>query len=276
METRFVVDPADGMNAMVVGSWSQQKHQKLTEYIDASRGARKRWPHRCYIDVFCGPGRVVERGSRIFRDGGAVAAWKASCLHADSTFSELFIGDLHEESVELSQRRLAALGAPVRSFVGPALTTVHQIVPILPRGLHFAFLDPYNAEHLDFEIIRTLSTVSRIDILVHFSVMDIQRNIDWEAANSGSRLERVAPGWKTHVDLTRMSKRAFVNAFLDYWKALVQRETRMTAADIMPLITNSNKGPLYRLIMLKRHQLAEKLWNDVGRENKEQKDLFPR
>ena len=133
---------------------------------------------------------------------------------------------------------------------------------------------PTHAEQLDFEIIRALSGQPFIDILVHFSVMDIQRNIDVEAATSGMRLERIAPGWRDAIDLSNLPKSSFVNAFLDHWKQLVWCELHMTAADMMPLIRNSKNGPLYRLIMLRRHRLAEKLWNDVGKEDRNQKTLF--
>ncbi|CCD39851.1 conserved hypothetical protein [Candidatus Paraburkholderia kirkii UZHbot1] len=147
---------------------------------------------------------------------------------------------------------------------------------VLPRGLHLAFLDPFNAEQLDFEIIRTLARQPFIDILVHFSVMDIQRNIDLEAATFGNRLERIAPGWREAIDLTILPKSAFVNAFLDHWKQLIQSETQLTAADMMPLIRNSKNGPLYRLIMLRRHRLARKTlegrWK--RREDKKQRILF--
>lgn len=273
-DDKLRTDPVDGMNAMVVGSWSQQKHEILTDYIVASRLARAKWEEACYIDVFCGPGRVVERGTNIFRDGGAIAAWKASCVGHGRPFTTMYIGDLDQQSVSVCQQRLARLGASAQSFNGTAKETVHEIVSRLPRGLHLAFLDPFNAEHLDFEIIRTLSRQRSMDILVHFSVMDIQRNIDLEAASSGTRLERVAPGWREAVDLKHLPKNAFVNAFLEHWKSTVLKEAHMTTAEKMPLMKNSKSGPLYRLILLQRHNLAKKLWNDVGKEDKKQKTLF--
>ncbi|KIG11427.1 hypothetical protein AWB72_03012 [Caballeronia concitans] len=262
------------MDAMVVGSWSGHKHDMLVDYVGASRGARMRWPHASYIDLFCGPGRVVERQTNAFRDGGALAAWKASCANGGPSFSDVFIGDLDQRSVEFCRKRLETFGACVHAYVGAASETVHRVICDLPRGLNLAFLDPFSAEHLDFEIILALSRLNRIDILVHFSVMDIQRNIEREAVASGARLERIAPGWREAIELSHLPKSAFINAFLDYWKALVERTANMTAADMMPLIKNSKNGPLYRLIMLKRHPLAEKLWNDVGRDDKAQKDLF--
>lgn len=264
----------DGMAAMVVGDWAQKKHEFLCAYINATRYARKQFGYSSYIDLFCGPGRVVEKHSNVFRDGGAVAAWKASCM-GGTPFSKLFIGDLDAKSVSICTRRLEELAASVRSFVGPAWSTVDELIAELPtNGLHLAFLDPFNAQHLDFRIIKRLASRPNIDILVHFSVMDIHRNIDLEAAKQGTRLDVIAPGWRDAIDLQKLPKGAFLSAFLDYWQTLVRDLARMKAADQKPLIVNSNNGPLYRLILLSRHKLAEKIWNDVGRADKAQKNLF--
>ena len=45
-------------------------------------------------------------------------------------------------------------------------------------GLHFAFLDPHNLGALSFDLFQTLSKLKRIDIIVHVSVSDLQRNVD--------------------------------------------------------------------------------------------------
>jgi three-Cys-motif partner protein len=265
---------SDEMVAMIVGHWAQKKHEFLCAYIDATRRARKKFGYSSYIDLFCGPGRVVEKHSNVFRDGGAVAAWKAS-LAGGVPFSKVFIGDLDADSVSICKRRLEKLGALVRAFVGPASRTVDDLIAELPtRGLHLAFLDPFNAQHLDFKIIERLASRPNIDILVHFSVMDISRNIDLEAAKEGTRLDVIGPGWRQAIDLRKLPKDAFLNAFLDYWQTQVQDFARLKAADQKPLFVNSNNGPLYRLILLSRHPLAEKIWNDVGRADKGQKNLF--
>ncbi|MFM0256069.1 three-Cys-motif partner protein TcmP [Paraburkholderia sediminicola] len=266
-------DPSDGLKAMIVGKWAQEKHERLSAYIGASRRARAKFGYSSYIDLFCGPGRVVERHTDTFRDGGALLAWKSSVI-GKAPFSRVFVSDLDAESVQSCKARLEALSAPVTTAVGPASTTVDAIISKLPSGLHLAFLDPFNAEHLDFSIIKKLAKQPHIDILVHFSVMDIQRNIDLEAANNGSRLDAIAPGWRNRIDLTKLPRKDFVTAFSDYWQSLVSDLANMKTANAKPLIVNSNNGPLYRLMLLHRHKLAGSLWDDVGREHKGQSDLF--
>jgi len=45
-------------------------------------------------------------------------------------------------------------------------------------GLHFALLDPHNLGALSFSIIEQLAKLKYVDILVHVSVSDLQRNVD--------------------------------------------------------------------------------------------------
>jgi three-Cys-motif partner protein len=105
-----------------------------------------------YIDPFCGPGRCRVRDSGEWIDGGVVAAWKKSS-EGGAPFTQVYIGDLDAQRREAASNRLRQLGAPVVEIDGAATQSVQQIVAKLdPYGLHFAFLDPFNLEALDFGI----------------------------------------------------------------------------------------------------------------------------
>ena len=58
----------------------KDKHRLLTDYIQASGGARSNYNQRsgaAYIDVFCGPGRLLIRDTKDeYIDGSPVAAFK--------------------------------------------------------------------------------------------------------------------------------------------------------------------------------------------------------
>ncbi|MDR0577610.1 MAG: hypothetical protein LBI87_08790, partial [Candidatus Accumulibacter sp.] len=65
-------------------------------------------------------------------------------------------------------------GAPVVEINGAAVDAVKQVLARLnAHGLHFAFLDPFDLAALNFDIIVALSTLKRIDMLVHISQMDL-------------------------------------------------------------------------------------------------------
>jgi hypothetical protein len=49
---------------------------------------------------------------------------------------------------------------------------------LIAYGLHFALLDPHNLGALSFSIIEQLAKLKHVDILVHVSVSDLQRNVD--------------------------------------------------------------------------------------------------
>ncbi|MGF6442635.1 three-Cys-motif partner protein TcmP [Paraburkholderia youngii] len=262
-DDEIVIDPADGLPVMKVGPWSEDKHAALSRYVDAARKARAKWPYAAFIDLFSGPGRVLNRESGVISDGGVLSAWRMS-ERGGAPFNEIFIADADAASVEACSARLRDAGAKVQAYVGSASKTVDQVLGNLPRGLHFAFLDPFNIEHLDFEIIRKLAARPNIDLLIHFSVMDVQRNIGGDFNLTSSRLDAAAPGWRSKLRLKEVPKREQVGAYLEYWESLVADLTKMQVAQSKPLFVNMNKGPLYRLIHLARHPLATKLWNTAA------------
>lgn len=108
--------------------------------------------------------------------------------------------------------RLKQAGAPVTAFHGPALQTVESILKRLdPYGLHFAFLDPFSLGVLDFRIFQKLAKRKRMDILVHLSKMDLQRNLGRNLAADVSAFDAFAPGWKERSTPPKASKALELN-----------------------------------------------------------------
>ena len=58
---------------------------------------------------------------------------------------------------------------------------------INPYGLHLAFLDPFNLAQLPFSIIERMLRVKRMDMIIHVSVQDLQRNFDTHSRWSANR-----------------------------------------------------------------------------------------
>jgi three-Cys-motif partner protein len=175
------------------------------------------------------------------------------------------IGDINPVAVGACKARLEALQAPVRDLEGPADTTVDAVLQFVnPNGLHLAYLDPFSLEDLPFSVIERLAKFRNIDIVVHFSVMDLQRELELDFVRDESRLEVFAPGWRIHVDPRTMSKRDARAEFVRHWLSLVN-SLGFSCSRERPLMTNSNNGPLYRMMFLMRHPLAEKLWGDIAK-----------
>jgi len=258
-----LIDGDDGLPAEEVGFWAKEKHEYLCRYVDISRAVRSRWisagkAGATYIDLFCGPGRCKVRETGEWIDGGVVAAWKKS-VEGGAPFTQVFVGDLDDERRRAAVTRLSKLNAPVYEFAGTAAQTVRQIVTNLNQyGLHFAFLDPFNLETLDFEIIRVLSGLMRIDILVHVDQMDLQRNLRANAVAEQSAFDTFAPGWRDKVDIVRGQREVRQQVF-QYWRDLVASGGVWTSTE-MKLIRGSKNQPLYWLLLAAKHDLAHKFW----------------
>lgn len=87
-------------------------------------------------------------------------------------------------------------------------------------ALHFAFVDPYNLEALDFRVISTLSRLKRIDLLIHLSAMDLQRNLSVNLADMISAFDVFAPGWREKVSTTG-TQQEIRRRVVEYWRGLI-------------------------------------------------------
>lgn len=248
---------------MEVGRWvTEEKHRIIKRYIDASWAARQRFKYqRSYIDLFAGTGRVKIKHTFAFADGGPLAAWNMA-QQRRGTFSDFFIADADPKFLEACDARLRKLGAPVRSTVGRADRTIDWVLPKLdPQGFHLALLDPYNAGNLHFSIIQKLSGLRRIDIVVHLSTGDIQRNIASGLRSESSPLDNFAPEWRSTIR-KQSSKQEMRQAFIGHWKLLVNA-TGLRVCDTMYPVRNSKDSTMYWLCLLTKHELAERLWRDA-------------
>jgi three-Cys-motif partner protein len=93
----------------------------------------------------------------------------------------MHLSDLKPENSSALAQRIAALGgaATTKSYAGSADIVVDQVIrAINPAGLHLAFLDPFNLAQLPFSIIERMLMVRRMDLMIHVSLQDLQRNLD--------------------------------------------------------------------------------------------------
>jgi three-Cys-motif partner protein len=254
----------DGLIAGKVGSWAVEKLKLITDYVYASGGARKKYlgTGAAYIDPFCGPGRLLIRGTTTFIDGSPVAAFKRA-IQSAGRFTTVNISDDDEELLAAATKRLTTLGAPVRTVPGPANEAIPKIVQSLDRnGLHLALLDPYNLGALSFDLFKELARLKHIDVIAHVSVSDLQRNAARYADEDYDQFDKFAPNWRANVS-TDMNKAAFRAAILKYWSDRVTA-LGLPQAKHWELIRGDQGQRLYWLILLARHDLAHGLWAKVS------------
>lgn len=255
----------DGLPRELVGSWVRDKHLRLRHYIAATKEVRRGWlgPRKAgatYIDLFCGPGRARVRDTATGIDGSPVVAWRES-VASGAPFSVLHIADKQPQLVDAAQQRLRTTDGPVQVEVGEAIESVQRIAAKLdPRGLHFAFLDPYSLAALPFEVLRHLAAFERMDILIHVSAQDLQRNLGRYIKSKFCPLDSFAPNWRKGIDPTRPGQIVRGQVF-QHWTALlgslVSRAVEVVRAD-------DKNQRLYWLALAARHPLAHKIWESMS------------
>ncbi|HEY7297309.1 MAG TPA: three-Cys-motif partner protein TcmP [Xanthobacteraceae bacterium] len=256
----------DGLPLDEVGPWAKEKHQRLRKYVDITRATRRKFVHGAggasYIDLYCGSGRSIvhDTGEKI--DGSPLVAFTAA-RDSGVQFSQIYIADASEELCRAAEQRIIrAGGAPVIE-IGPAEATVRRIMNRLnPHGLHFAFLDPFNLQDLPFSIIETLAQLKRIDMLIHISAQDLQRNLHSYTRPGDTRLDRFAPGWREALDL-HQSAHGIRAALLEYWASRV-RALGLPPARHAELVSGTARNQrLYWLVLVSRHKLAREFWDKI-------------
>lgn len=258
----YSIDPSDGLRVAEVGDWSEEKHLRLKHYVDITRDTRRKFDHNgcSYTDLYCGPGRARLRDSGKIVDGSPLVA----AIEAQKAvpFTQLHIGDLDRQNVEACCKRLAAKSIDgVSAYVGEAAETAEQVVRSLnPYGLHIAFLDPFSIAALPFEVIRTLAQVKRMDLIIHVSTMDLQRNVKRDL-ESGA-LGRFAPGCTEVVD-RRQRNEILVREVFRHWRKLIS-DLDFKMSDNIERIAGTKNQPLYWLVLASRHNLARKFWAAVS------------
>lgn len=263
-QTCSVPDPEDGLPLACVGSWAEEKHARVRKYVDISRAARRKYltgSGATFIELFCGPGRARIRDTTRIVDGSTLVAAKEAQA-TGTMFTEMHIADANASFVETTRKRLARLGVQARTYVGRSEDTVREIAQQLRKdGLHLAFLDPFDLKSLPFEVVKCLAGFKRMDMIIHVSLMDLQRNLEPYIKNQPSPLDIFAPGWRTVI--VPMNPIATIRrGIFDYWLNLIRNED-MQPSQGVEKVTGSRNQPLYWLVFVARHELAMKFWEEI-------------
>jgi three-Cys-motif partner protein len=255
-----------GKHGRGVGEWVPfEKHRYLCRYLNATREAQKGFKSRVLIDPFCGPGRIQVEGEDLTRDGGSVIAYRQSVL-SGAPFTKVLVADIDAERASANELRLKARRAPVQKFVGPAERTVDDMVKAVPFGaLVLAYIDPYNLEYLSFSVIERLAKLQHVDFAVHFSIMDLHRNIDMEMDPKRDRFKDALPGWRDRMPAEGLSKKSLPTWFFDEWCSMVE-DLGFIVSSQMPRITDGEGRAIYRLVFFSRHALPDRIWGDIARD----------
>ena len=252
----------DGLPVQCVGPWAEDKHHYLRQYLEATRAVRKDYlpPNgpggAAFIDIFAGPGVVRVRDTGDFHDGSPMIA----ANHEASPFTDLVFCDIDPQNA--SALRARASQAPGRATVieGDSNEVISDVMRHVPKwGLNIALVDPFALSALKFSTLAQLASVERMDLVIHFPMGDIKRNL-WQHESSQHNMDEAlgTSRWRSIAkgpgDAARL-----IDVFREQLQTLGYGSKDVRAQPIK----NSSNVVLYYLVYASKHPRGDAIWKSV-------------
>lgn len=267
----YETDPSDRGRILVAGEWAREKHDLLADYIIATKNARKKFRRSTYTELFCGPGRVRYGKGGLLADGSALRAWKTS-KDAGVPFAKVNIADLDAINVATCKARLEAAGAPVHDLTLPSHESGPRFLDSLGSGLHLVLLDPFGIDAMPFSLVEKFARYPKMDLMINYSVFDVQRNLLLNLRGERDNLEAFCPGWLAAI-AGATNRRAQRGKLLAHWLAKIAACGPQYSGE-MPLLRTGLNAPMYYLVFAANDEMPLRVWRDLARKRHRQPDLL--
>jgi three-Cys-motif partner protein len=248
----------DGLYARPVKPHSARKAHMVHRDLDTvTRAMRRQWFDVHYIELFSGPGVLLDEGT-----GRSVPGSPLEALSIPEPFESYTFSDYSPRCAEALRQRVA--GHPnVRVLCGDANDLVHLqavVAPIPRRHLVIAYLDPEGLD-LHFATIRFLADEFRtIDLLINFPVSGIHRALRAGYFDGAARtLDHPNPSALLTGDEGRVTQ-AIRN-----WHSERLQELGFEHITRRVVRVEANNSPLYDVVLASRHPRAVQLFNTANR-----------
>lgn len=250
----------DGLPALVVGAWAREKQFYVRRAADIfSTGMKSKWPSRCFIDVFSGPGRCVIEDTDDELDGSPI---QALTLH--QPFSHYVFNDMDPDKTQALEKRVTAMGveADVTFITLDCNEAVAEIRAAVPsNALSLAFIDGWNWE-MRFESLDKLTAGLHMDLLINVPVPFMKRN--WRHDLPALDAFLGGNGYRADFELAmERDRRAATRIILDYYGDNLRAIGYEHTSDDRAVVTTSRNVKLYQLVYASRHPLGESFWEKV-------------
>jgi three-Cys-motif partner protein len=249
---------SDGLPARPTGAWVLDKKYYLERYLNIfSRGVRNKWAGRLsYVDLFCGPGRSIIRGTREEVEGSPFLALKCG-------FERYVFVDVPNVLTSLEER---LRGHPNRSQIelieGDCNAVIGRVLKVLPPNyLTLAFIDPTGLQ-VQFKTIQRLVQNRKVDLLMTIQFgMGIRMNLRQYVQAEGSALSAFLGNAKWREDEKAGGSpsqfgRRILNRYMHQLRDLDYRTVQDREIDIR----NDKNLLLYFMVLASRHPLGEQFW----------------
>lgn len=282
----------DNLAVQCVGPWVEDKYFFLEKYLNATREVRRKYSdnnNAVFIDLFSGPGRCIIRNEKREIDSGGLL----SLMRKEASFNEYHYID--KSGINIASFRKRANNQKGCHFhLGDSNDIVKSLVKELLKKsyrYHFAYIDPFGPENLHFTTLTKLAELRRMDMLIHFPIGPIKRNLHSWMDKSNTILDKFLGTDTWRIQLKKEQKQIHSNVsqiMLDIFKGRLisigyPREGLFAASSdkstypglpIVP-VKNTKKVSLYVLILAAKHQRAQKIWQSIIRTDRQgQGSLF--
>lgn len=247
----------DGLPARKVKAHNAHKAHYIEQYAQiVARSMKNKWPYRCYIDLYAGPGLCWVEDSCEFVTGSPLIALGTAPAYTHHVFV-----DKDSDCTDALAERTQGSGALIRCADSNAPETIEWVRRSIPRrgALSLALLDPQGCT-LGIETIRQLTHDRPMDLLINLPIHNLYRCLgarywhvldhvlgpDWPKNPPGG-----VPGWRY--------------AIREHYKAKLA-ELGYRYSSSKEVRGEKRNGRLYDFILASRHPLAQKLFESVTKE----------
>ena len=260
----------DGLYTPEVKRHSIEKIRVHNYYLALFTASMKaHWPQRAYLGLYSGPGRACIQGT-----GEIIETTAMSAFRPRFPFTKYICVDNDPRCIEALSGRIAVL--PDRHDVtliqADVADAAAQIVEAMPRFrpghglLSFCFIDPFSAA-LDFEVIRTLGSLYKMDFLILLMLgRDVRTNFQRYLEDpADTRIASLidAPHWREEWRGRGLRRRDLVRFLLGKFDAAMTRLGYKAArpSDAHPIRVMGKNVVVYFLVFYSKSDLGKQFWD---------------
>jgi three-Cys-motif partner protein len=255
---------------LVRGVWphSAEKSWMVSRIVDVvSKAMAGKWRELGYVELYSGPGRLLDRRSGLELPGSPIEA-----LRVRTPFDRYLFCDFDQDCVDAlgqrANRESLASRAEVRQGDAKARTHLTDIASAFQTGsLVIAYLDPARPQDMTWETVEVLATeLPNVDLIINLPVFSLQRAIagpharDAEARAAAQFLGHPDPSsllaWDRKGEHNVTGTIAAIRAFYDaQLVGLGFLEPGRRVVKLSPAL------PYYDVLYVSRHPLGVELWD---------------
>jgi three-Cys-motif partner protein len=268
---------SDQLPLQCVGAWVKDKYFHLENYLNASCEARRKFSDQnnaVFIDLFAGPGKcVIKNENKEIQSGGLRALNRNQ-----ARFNELFYFDINKDNTDALKQRVN--NHPNCNIItGDSNFEIFNLVKNLLRKeyrYYFAFIDPFGPDGLKFGTLKELAKLNRMDLLIHFPIGAIKRNLPTWKLKTSTILDDFLGTDKWRSRIEGVSSNQIFSVLIDVFKEQLKsigypdKGLKLFSGDndtynALPSVAvkNTKEVDLYELILASKHPLAQKIWSSV-------------